>query len=146
MKKRGDVLSLGFACWVGTLMVTISSLAPRCIAQQMKYPPVGSVDGPAIFRGYCAPCHGVDGKGRGPAAPALNSKVADLTLLTKRAKGEFPRDRVRNILEGTQTPAAHGSHEMPVWGPVFHQIDADQDLGSVRVQNLVAYIESLQRK
>lgn len=146
MKKRGNVLSLGFACWVGTLMVTISSFAPRCTAQQMKYPPVGSVDGPAIFRGYCAPCHGVDGKGRGPAAPALNSKVADLTLLTKRAKGEFPRDRVRNILEGTQTPAAHGSHEMPVWGPVFHQIDADQDLGSVRVQNLVAYIESLQRK
>jgi hypothetical protein len=72
--------------------------------------------------------------------------VADLTLLTKHAKGRFSSDRVRNVLEGTQTPAAHGSHEMPVWGPVFHQVEADQDLGSVRVQNLVTCIESLQRK
>lgn len=128
------------------LLVTISFFAPRCPAQEMKYPPVGSVDGHAIFRGYCAPCHGLDGKGHGPAAPALKSKVADLTLLTKSAKGEFPRDRVRNILEGRQTPAAHGSLEMPVWGPVFHQVEADQDLGNVRVQNLVTYIESLQRK
>ena len=147
MKNRGNLPALlRFAFCVATLLATISFLAPRCPAQEMKYPPVGSVDGHAIFRGYCAPCHGLDGKGHGPAASVLNSKVADLTLLTKRARGQFPRDRVRNILEGTQTPAAHGSHEMPVWGPVFHQIEADQDLGNVRVQNLVTYIESLQPK
>jgi mono/diheme cytochrome c family protein len=131
---------------VATLLVTISILAQRCPAQEMKYPPVGSLDGPVIFRGYCAPCHGLDGKGHGPAASALNSKVADLTLLSRRARGQFPGDRLRNILEGTQTPAAHGSREMPIWGPVFHFVEADQDLGSVRVQNLVTYIESLQRK
>ena len=141
MENRGNILFPGFA-----FCVAVCFLVPRSSAQEMKYPPVGSVDAPAIFRGYCAPCHGVDGKGHGPAAPALNSKVADLTLLAKRAKGQFPRARVRNILEGTQTPAAHGSHEMPVWGPVFHQVERDQDLGNVRVENLVIYIESLQRK
>lgn len=147
MRNRGSLPSLiRFAFYGATLSMTISFLAPRCPAQEMKYPSVGTVDGHAIFRGYCAPCHGLDGRGHGPASSALRSKVADLTLLTKRAKGEFPRDRVRNILEGTQTPGAHGSHEMPVWGPVFHQVEADQDLGHVRVQNLVTYIESLQRK
>ena len=147
MKDRGNLSSLShFAFCVAALLVTISFPAPRCPAQEKKYPPVKSLDAHAIFRGYCAPCHGLDGKGHGPAASSLNSKVADLTLLTKRSKGEFPRDRVGNLLEGTQTPAAHGSHEMPVWGPVFHQVEADQDLGSVRVQNLVTYIESLQRK
>ena len=147
MKDRGNLLSLlHFAFCVAAQLVTISFLAPRCPAQEKKYPPLESVDAHAIFRAYCAPCHGLDGKGHGPAASALNSKVADLTLVTKHAGGQFPSDRVRNVLEGTQTPAAHGSHEMPVWGPVFHQVEADQDLGSVRVQNLVTYIESLQRK
>jgi hypothetical protein len=80
--------------------------------------------GPRHFPWLLCPCHGLDGKGHGPAAPALKSKVADLTLLTKRVKGEFPRDRVRDILEGQETPAAHGSNELPVWGPVFHQLEA----------------------
>jgi mono/diheme cytochrome c family protein len=147
MKNSGNLPSLlRFAFCVAVLFMTVSFLAPRCPAQEKKYPPVGSVDAHAIFRAYCAPCHGLDGKGHGPAASALNSKVADLTLLTKHARGRFPSDRVRNVLEGTQTPSAHGSHEMPVWGPVFHQVEADQDLGKVRVQNLVTYIESLQRK
>jgi hypothetical protein len=147
MKDRDNLVSLlQFAFCVAAQLATISFLAPRCPAQEKKYPPLESVDAHAIFRAYCAPCHGLDGKGHGPAASALNSKVADLTLLTKHARGQFPGDRVRNVLEGTQTPAAHGSHEMPVWGPVFHQVEADQDLGSVRVQNLVTYIESLQRK
>ena len=147
MKDRGNLPSLlHVAFCVAALLVTFSFLALRCPAQEKKYPPLESVDAHAIFRAYCAPCHGLDGKGHGPAASALNSKVADLTLLTKHARGQFPSDRIRNVLEGTQTPAAHGSHEMPVWGPVFHQVEADQDLGSVRVQNLVTYIESLQRK
>jgi mono/diheme cytochrome c family protein len=146
-KNCGTLSSLfHFVFCCAALWVTISLLAPPCLAQEKKYPPVESVDAHAIFRAYCAPCHGVDGKGHGPAAAALKSRVADLTLLTRHAKGEFPGDRIRGVLEGTQTPAAHGSHEMPVWGPVFHQVEADQDLGSVRVQNLVTYIESLQRK
>ncbi|HUK19008.1 MAG TPA: cytochrome c [Bryobacteraceae bacterium] len=124
----------------------VFSLAPLSSAQNTKYPPLRSVDAHAIFRAYCAPCHGVSGRGHGPAASALKTKVADLTMLSKNNGGEFPADRVRAILEGTQSPSAHGSKEMPVWGPVFHQVDADQDLGSVRVQNLVAYIESLQSK
>jgi mono/diheme cytochrome c family protein len=147
MKYRDNLPALLHVAFrVAVLLVTLSFLAPRCPAQEKKYPPVGSVDAHAIFRAYCAPCHGLDGKGHGPAASALNSKVADLTLLTKHARGRFPSDRVRNVLEGTQTPSAHGSHEMPVWGPVFHQVEADQDLGKVRVQNLATYIESLQRK
>ena len=147
MKDRDSLPSyLHVASCVAASLVTLGFLALYCPAQEKKYPPVESVDAHAIFRAYCAPCHGLDGKGHGPAASALNSKVADLTLLTKHARGQFPSDRVRNVLEGTQTPAAHGSHEMPVWGPVFHQVEADQDLGSVRVQNLVTYIESLQRK
>jgi hypothetical protein len=79
-------------------------------------------------------------------APALKFKVPDLTQISKRAGGKFPSARIRAVIEGNETLSGHGSREMPVWGPVFHQIAADQDLGSVRTANVTSYIESMQRK
>lgn len=79
-------------------------------------------------------------------APALRFKVPDLTQISKRAGGKFPTARIRSVIEGTETESGHGSREMPVWGPVFHQIADDQDLGAVRTDNVTSYIESIQRK
>jgi hypothetical protein len=42
--------------------------------------------------------------------------------------------------------AGHGTREMPVCGPIFSQVDRDQDLGRVRIDNLARYLESLQTK
>jgi hypothetical protein len=42
--------------------------------------------------------------------------------------------------------AGHRTREMPVWGPIFSQVDRDQDLGRVRIDNLARYLESLQTK
>jgi hypothetical protein len=39
--------------------------------------------GRQMFSSYCAPCHGVDGRGHGPAATALKTPPADLTGLVK---------------------------------------------------------------
>jgi len=41
---------------------------------------------------------------------------------------------------------AHGSKQMPIWGPIFHEIEFDQDLGHVRLENVTKYLESIQRK
>jgi hypothetical protein len=35
---------------------------------------------------------------------------------------------------------------MPVWGPIFHQIEEDQDFGNVRIANLVRYLSVIQQK
>jgi hypothetical protein len=78
--------------------------------------------------------------------PALRFKVPDLTQISKRAGGKFPSARIRAVIEGTETVSGHGSREMPVWGPVFHQIAADQDLGAVRTDNVTKYLESVQQK
>lgn len=69
-----------------------------------------------------------------------------LTTLARRNHGTFPTDRVRRIIAGDENHAAHGSREMPVWGPVFHQIKNDQDLGYVRLQNVMEYLISIQQK
>ncbi len=69
-----------------------------------------------------------------------------LTTLARRNHGKFPDARVRSIIAGDENHAAHGSREMPVWGPVFHQIQNDQDLGYVRLQNVTEYLISIQQK
>jgi mono/diheme cytochrome c family protein len=105
-----------------------------------------SVKGPDLFRAHCAACHGVLGKGDGPLASALKAKPADLTALARNNGGSFPTDRVGKFITGEETSASHGTREMPVWGPIFHQIEEDQDFGNVRVQNLVKYLQTIQQK
>lgn len=115
---------------------------------QKKYEQlIYSVRGPDLYRAHCAACHGPEGKGNGPAAVALKTKPADLTILAKNNGGNFPTQRVQKFISGDDpSVVAHGSREMPVWGPIFHQIEEDQDFGNVRLQNLVKYLETIQHK
>jgi mono/diheme cytochrome c family protein len=105
---------------------------------------IQSVEGPDLFRAYCAPCHGIDATGAGPVAPARKAKVPDLTLLSRNNGGQFPAAYVRQTILGDKTATAHGSREMPIWGPIFHQVERDMDWGNVRLENLVKYLESMQ--
>ena len=77
-------------------------------------------------------------------APALKATVPDLTTMARDNSEEFPVARVRRIIMGDGMVASHGSREMPVWGPIFHQVGADVDQGYVRLDNLVKYLESIQ--
>jgi len=141
-------LSLGLALLLSGLI-----LAPgRLDAQSQKSPQpdqqfqtlIRSTQGVDLFRAYCASCHGTNGRGHGPAAPALKATVPDLTMIARNNGGEFPADRVRRIIMGEHVLASHGSREMPVWGPIFHQVEADIDRGNVRLDNLIKYLESIQ--
>lgn len=119
-----------------------SQTAPK--AEQQFTPLIHSVEGPDLFRAYCASCHGMDAKGAGPAAPELKAKVPDLTILARNNREQFPAAHVRQVISGDKVVAAHGSREMPIWGPVFHQIESDVDWGNVRLESVVKYLESIQ--
>ena len=107
---------------------------------------IQSLKGPDLFRTYCASCHGREGKGDGPVAPALNSKVPDLTTISQRHGGVFPEKWVSELIEGPKSILAHGSREMPIWGSLFHQIENDHDYGQVRLKNVTDDLRSIQQK
>ena len=103
-----------------------------------------SLIGKDSFEAYCASCHGTDGRGKGPVARALKAAPADLTLLGSRNSDVFPRERVKATLSGTgRTVAAHGTTEMPIWGPLFRAFESDARV-RVRIDNLVSYLATLQ--
>jgi mono/diheme cytochrome c family protein len=107
---------------------------------------ISSLDGPTLYKAYCAVCHGSAAKGDGPMAKMLTARTPDLTRIAERHGGKFPRPQVDAIISGEAAlPAGHGTREMPVWGPLFSQIAWDTDLGRVRVDNVSRYLESLQK-
>ena len=140
------LLSRLAAC--GVLLVASLAVAQSSRKEKAKETPlIGSIQGPALFKAYCASCHGTDEKGDGPLAKSLKVKPADLTRIAARNGGTFPLMRIQRIISGEeQPPSGHGSSEMPVWGPIFSQVDQDQDLGRVRVDNLARYLRDIQVK
>jgi mono/diheme cytochrome c family protein len=105
------------------------------------------VEGAKIFRYHCAACHGADGRGHGPASVALKHPVPDLTLISQRSGRKFLYQRVKEIIEGKKPGLlAHGNREMPIWGPIFHEVESDQDWGEVRLDAITKYLESIQQK
>jgi mono/diheme cytochrome c family protein len=101
--------------------------------------------GQQMFTSYCAPCHGVDGKGHGPAAAALKMQPTDLTGLLKKNHGKFPDTHIVTVLQFGTDVQAHGSAEMPVWGPILGHMNAtNQQDKQLRISNLSRYLESIQ--
>lgn len=104
-------------------------------------------DGKQMYTSYCAPCHGVDGRGHGPAAVALRTQPIDLTGVARANHGKFPDTHIISVLEFGSEVRAHGSAEMPVWGPILgkmnHVNSQDKDL---RMSNLSRYLETIQVK
>jgi mono/diheme cytochrome c family protein len=104
-------------------------------------------NGKLMYASYCAPCHGVDGKGHGPTASALKAQPTDLTILSKNNHGKFPDAHVVTVLQfGSELPS-HGTQEMPVWGPILGNMNRynlqDKQL---RISNLSRYLETIQVK
>jgi mono/diheme cytochrome c family protein len=105
-----------------------------------------SLAGNDNFSSYCVPCHGRDGRGDGPVASALTTPPADLTKLAQRNSGVFPSARVREfVTHGKPDIVAHGTSAMPIWGPTFRSLEASDKLVSIRIANIVTYLESIQQ-
>lgn len=104
------------------------------------------------FRLYCSNCHGESGRGDGPKTFGLSGPAPDLTGLSERNGGVFPRERLQAIIDGREILKNHGDREMPVWG-VWFKMEAEEDLGGAegdegtvqrRITALIDFLETLQ--
>jgi mono/diheme cytochrome c family protein len=140
---------------LGAVIVALTIIA---MAQQpepsqekvIKHIPVkqtSAASGQEMFTSYCAACHGADGKGAGPAASALKVVPTDLSGLASKNGGKYPSLHVSSVLRGEAETPAHGSKDMPVWGPLFRHLSQGHDAEvQQRIANLNQYVESLQKK
>ena len=127
-----------------------SSASPQAAKPEIKKVPAAYTDpssGKGMYIAYCASCHGVDGKGDGPAEPALKALPTNLTVIAAKNGGVFPDAHIMQIIKGDSMTAAHGNKEMPVWGPVFLQMGQhDTAQVQLRIRNLTKYLASIQQK
>jgi mono/diheme cytochrome c family protein len=119
--------------WVGVLCLAAT---PAVVAQS---------SGQEAFERHCALCHGVDGRGFGPLADAMKLTPTDLTRLADRNNGEFPGNRVADVIRNGGNVLGHGSSAMLAWGTYFAE-RGQPKVARERIADLVGYIKSLQQK
>jgi mono/diheme cytochrome c family protein len=128
----------------------------RLVAYSAEKSTVANFDlGKREYESKCAVCHGSSGKGDGPFAGVLNTKIPDLTTLSLRNNGVFPFQRVQEVIDGRQTFKAHGPRDMPIWGLDYRGKAAEsykdvpydpEAYVRIRILALTEYVYRLQAK
>ncbi len=138
------LLTAMVGCFTVTMSYAVDQSTSKVIIPVNR---TAATSGQQMFTSYCAPCHGVDGRGHGPAASSLRTQPTDLTGLIKKNHGKYPDTHIVAVLQfGTDVPS-HGSADMPVWGPILGKMSPTnpQDK-SLRISNLSRYLETIQAK
>jgi mono/diheme cytochrome c family protein len=134
--------------WLVVLLFTAAGIAAAQEKTTKKEAqPAGTpAEGARLYRDYCTGCHGKTGLGDGPAASVLNTKPSDLTTLTERHGGKFPAEYLEKVLRFGVKKPAHGTSDMPTWGPMFSgESNANPTVRSKRIADMISYLETLQK-
>lgn len=135
-------------------LLGLALLAGSAIGEQHEQTNPGfmAAKGRITYARYCANCHGTDGKGNGSVAKFLKIPPADLTAIEDE-EGEFPHERLRQVIDGRTAVRGHGSREMPIWGDVFQSPlsesyatagETGEDRAQRMIEELIFYIETIQ--
>jgi mono/diheme cytochrome c family protein len=119
-------------------LIALLVLVPRLACAE----DLSGYDGAQLFKRLCASCHGAAGAGDGPVAASFKTRLPDLTGIAARRGGQFPDERIRQIIDGRTGLAAHGAREMPVWGNDLRAAGADPE---VVITRLVAQLRGMQK-
>ena len=105
-------------------------------------------DGRAAFMQDCATCHGTDAKGTGPLMQSVGIVAPDLTQISARNGGVFPRQEVMAIIDGLNRDP-HFSQAMPEFGAEGLGeaviVEGPDGLGTPTPVRLIALADYLER-
>jgi mono/diheme cytochrome c family protein len=146
---RGGFRHVGHVSWCFTaacfIVIGMTSVGAAQRPDDRAVPSENIESGRDTYAFHCAACHGRAGKGDGPVAPTLRAAPPDLTTIARRRGGRFPQAEVTALIVGRR-PAAHGSSDMPVWGPLFRELNPFDSKVDVRLLRLVDHLQSIQIK
>jgi mono/diheme cytochrome c family protein len=133
--------------WKVALPTALMLMLTTAATHGQRPPDTAAIEsGRALFTTYCASCHGVTGRGNGPAAEELRHRPLDLTQFAARNGGVFNGARIHSIIDG-RAVKAHGTMEMPVWGDAFKWREGlPEDAIRTRIDALVRYLETMQER
>ena len=143
-------LAFLFACFALLAVMDVPAKDVEIETAPMSWKQAALTDGSELYGELCAVCHGMNGKGEGPAAPALKKSVPDLTLLASHNLDVFPREAVEKAITGQSRIISHGTIDMPIWGRTFEnampgeKLHVREGLARQRIYNLTVHLESLQ--
>jgi mono/diheme cytochrome c family protein len=142
--KRGTIMSKKSLFICASLAVAIGSGRLFASDSNQKISPA---DGKAMYSSYCAPCHGVNGKGNASVASSLKRTPTDLTMLSRNNHGVYPSGRVVGVIGHGTSASGHDRAGMPDWAARLATIDQNNKLDTpLRINNLSKYLETLQSK
>ncbi len=134
----------------GMVATVVLGTTVGAIAQDI---PENAQAGAAEFANSCASCHGADARGAGFLTRLFRGvDPGDLTQLAANNGGQFPTDRVYQVIDGRAEVAAHGDRRMPVWGDRYWETamseygpdEFNQQRARNRVLELVFYLQAIQ--
>ena len=130
-----------------TLLATCGTLLGACAPQSAEVEG-GASSGAILFAERCASCHGRDARGSADLAGGLSAP--DLTGLSERNGGLFPRDFVMAMIDGydrrTQPHIAMPEFGADGLGQMIRVEDGESSTSApVELIALTAYLETLQR-
>ena len=126
------------------LLFVLAGVAPASWSQDFS-----QYSGAELFQRFCASCHGKTAEGDGVVGRILQTRAPDLTEIAKRHGGQFPDNKIYQIVDGRFPITAHGTRDMPVWGTELWRAQGyDLEAGrktTLVIEKLVDYLESIQK-
>ncbi len=105
--------------------------------------------GQVIYAKECSQCHGASGDGAGAASLGLGVAPPDLTGLSARNDGAYPREFVRRfvlgLLEKEDPDAAMPEFAKVGLGHVYPDGGADGEVLEADFADLIDYLETIQK-
>ncbi|PIE15097.1 MAG: cytochrome C [Rhodobacterales bacterium] len=131
--------------------ILLAILVAGCAATEMP----DAQEGAVLFAENCAMCHGISGRGDGELAREIKRESGkgptDLTVISRKNKGSFPRADVLSYVDG-YTRGRLPDQDMPEFGLLLEGPSVPVDTGDGVMSPtprplaaLMVYLESIQR-
>jgi mono/diheme cytochrome c family protein len=114
----------------------------------LTYKDIATKSGHEMYDQLCAVCHGVTGKGDGPAGPALSNPVPDLTQFGAETGSEY-HAQLESVISGMNRSVHKDIVGMPLWFREFQYVRRDKfghprtTYANLKIHSLAEYVEEL---